>query len=171
MVEKKSTAPTTDVRTSWLLTTWRDARGSSLGVVLDRSDGPIVRCAHARCAIAEPDPSGDLDGDRIDSEEVRTTRLKRGQGGQMGILSWIVVGAIAGVIAKLLMPGRDPGGCIITILLGILGAIVGGFLVGLVVGGDVVTGINVPTIVVAVFGAILLLALYRVFVGRRSWSG
>lgn len=86
----------------------------------------------------------------------------------MGILSWIIVGAIAGVIAKLIMPGRDPGGFIITILLGIVGAIVGGFLVGLVVGGDVVTGINLTTIVVAVLGAILLLALYRVFAGRRS---
>jgi uncharacterized membrane protein YeaQ/YmgE (transglycosylase-associated protein family) len=88
----------------------------------------------------------------------------------MGILSWIIVGAIAGVIAKLIMPGKDPGGFIITILIGIVGAIVGGFLVGLVVGGDVVTGINLTTIIVAVLGAILLLALYRVFESRRSRS-
>ena len=50
----------------------------------------------------------------------------------MGILSWIVFGLIAGVIAKLLMPGRDPGGCIVTMLLGVAGAFVGGFLFRLV---------------------------------------
>ena len=88
----------------------------------------------------------------------------------MGILSWIVVGLIAGVIAKLLLPGRDPGGCIITMLIGIAGAIVGGYLVGLFVGGDVVTGINVTTILVAVLGAIVLLLLYRLLLGRRASS-
>jgi len=80
-------------------------------------------------------------------------------GGTVGILSWIVVGLIAGVIAKLLLPGRDPGGCIITMLIGIAGAIVGGFIVGLFVGGDVITGVNVTTILVAVLGAIILLLL------------
>ena len=88
----------------------------------------------------------------------------------MGILSWIVVGLIAGVIAKLLLPGRDPGGCIITMLIGIAGAILGGFLVGLFVGGDVITGVNVTTIVVAVVGAIILLLLYRLLLGRRASS-
>jgi uncharacterized membrane protein YeaQ/YmgE (transglycosylase-associated protein family) len=86
----------------------------------------------------------------------------------VGILSWIVVGLIAGVIAKLLLPGRDPGGCIITMLIGIAGAILGGFIVGLFVGGDVVTGVNVTTIVVAVLGAIILLLLYRLLLGRRA---
>lgn len=86
----------------------------------------------------------------------------------MGIISWIVVGLIAGVIAKLIMPGRDPGGWIITILLGVVGAVVGGFLVGLVVGGDVITGINFTTILVAILGAVILLALYRFFVARGS---
>jgi len=88
----------------------------------------------------------------------------------VGILSWIVVGLIAGVIAKLLLPGRDPGGCIITMLIGIAGAILGGFLVGLFVGGDVVTGVNVTTILVAVVGAIILLLLYRLLLGRRASS-
>lgn len=88
----------------------------------------------------------------------------------MGILSWIVVGLIAGVIAKLLLPGRDPGGCIITMLIGIAGAILGGFLVGLFVGGNVVTGVNVTTILVAVVGAIILLLLYRLLLGRRASS-
>lgn len=86
----------------------------------------------------------------------------------MGILSWIVVGLIAGVIAKLLLPGRDPGGCIITMLIGIAGALLGGFIVGFFVGGDVVTGVNVTTIIVAVLGAIILLLLYRLLLGRRA---
>ncbi len=91
-------------------------------------------------------------------------------GGTVGILSWIVVGLIAGVIAKLLMPGRDPGGCIITMLIGIAGAILGGFIVGLFVGGDVITGVNVTTVIVAVLGAIILLLLYRLLLGRRASS-
>ncbi len=56
----------------------------------------------------------------------------------MGVLSWIVFGLIAGIIAKLLMPGRDPGGCIITMLLGVAGAFVGGFFYRLVRDGGVV---------------------------------
>jgi uncharacterized membrane protein YeaQ/YmgE (transglycosylase-associated protein family) len=55
----------------------------------------------------------------------------------MGIIAWIVFGLIAGIIAKLLMPGRDPGGCIITMLLGIAGAFVGGFLYRLLTGREV----------------------------------
>ena len=86
----------------------------------------------------------------------------------MGILSWIIVGLIAGVLAKWIMPGRDPGGFIVTILIGIVGAVVGGFLVGLVVGGDLISGINVTTIVVATLGAIILLAVYRWFAGRSA---
>jgi uncharacterized membrane protein YeaQ/YmgE (transglycosylase-associated protein family) len=86
----------------------------------------------------------------------------------MGILSWIIVGLIAGALAKLIVPGRDPGGFIVTILIGIVGALVGGFVVGLLMGGDFVTGINITTIIVATLGAIVLLALYRLFVGRRS---
>jgi len=86
----------------------------------------------------------------------------------MGIVSWIVVGLIAGVLAKWIMPGKDPGGIVVMVLLGIVGAIVGGFLVGLVMPGDVITGINVTTIVVATLGAILLLVIYRLIVARRG---
>jgi uncharacterized membrane protein YeaQ/YmgE (transglycosylase-associated protein family) len=85
----------------------------------------------------------------------------------MGILSWIVVGLIAGVLAKVIMPGRDPGGIVVTVLLGIIGAIVGGFLVGLAMPGDFITGINITTIVVATLGAILLLLIYRLTFARR----
>jgi uncharacterized membrane protein YeaQ/YmgE (transglycosylase-associated protein family) len=85
----------------------------------------------------------------------------------MGILSWIVFGLIAGAIAKFLMPGRDPGGFIITILLGIAGAVVGGFI-GTSLGFGSVDGFNFGSFIIAVLGAIVLLILYRVLVGRRT---
>jgi len=78
----------------------------------------------------------------------------------MGILAWIVFGLIAGLLAKFLMPGPDPGGWIITILLGVAGALVGGFI-GQALGLGGVSGFNLGSMVVAVLGAILLLALYR----------
>jgi uncharacterized membrane protein YeaQ/YmgE (transglycosylase-associated protein family) len=88
----------------------------------------------------------------------------------VGILSWIIVGLVAGALAKLIMPGRDPGGILVTMLIGIIGAIIGGFVVGLFLGGDLITGINFTTIIVATLGAIILLALYRLVVGRRASS-
>ena len=72
----------------------------------------------------------------------------------MGIVNWIVIGLIAGVLAKWIMPGKDPGGIVVTVLRGIVGASVGGFLVGLLMPGDVITGINITTVVVASLGAI-----------------
>jgi len=84
----------------------------------------------------------------------------------LGIISWIVVGLIAGVLGKLIMPGRDPGGFIVTILIGMAGAVVGGFVVGLL-GGTGATGFNIWSILVATLGAIILLALYRLIAGRR----
>ena len=83
----------------------------------------------------------------------------------MGIIAWIVVGLIAGALAKLIMPGDDPGGIIVTILLGIVGAFVGGFVVNLL-GGAGVTGFNLWSIVVATLGAIVLLAVYRMVAAR-----
>lgn len=84
----------------------------------------------------------------------------------MGILSWIVFGLIAGLIAKLIMPGNDPGGFIITILLGIVGAVVGGFIAnGLGYGG--VDGFNFGSFIVAVIGSLVLLIGYRML-RRRS---
>ena len=85
---------------------------------------------------------------------------------RMGILAWIVVGLIAGALAKLIMPGDDPGGIIVTILIGIVGAFVGGFVVNLF-GGAGVSGFNIWSILVATLGAIILLAVYRLVVGRR----
>ena len=85
----------------------------------------------------------------------------------MGIIAWIVVGLIAGVLAKLIMPGDDPGGFIMTILLGIVGAFVGGFVVNLL-GGAGVSGFNLWSILVATLGAIILLAIYRLVAGRMT---
>ena len=84
----------------------------------------------------------------------------------MGIIAWIVVGLIAGALAKLIMPGDDPGGIIVTILLGIVGAFVGGFVVNLL-GGAGVSGFNLWSILVATLGAIILLGIYRLVAGRR----
>jgi uncharacterized membrane protein YeaQ/YmgE (transglycosylase-associated protein family) len=84
------------------------------------------------------------------------------------IMYWILFGLVAGVIAKLLMPGRDPGGCIITILLGIAGAMVGGWL------GQVL-GFYGPGeragMLMSIVGAVVILAIYRVIAGRRSRRG
>jgi uncharacterized membrane protein YeaQ/YmgE (transglycosylase-associated protein family) len=82
----------------------------------------------------------------------------------MGILSWILFGLVIGIIAKLMMPGRDPGGFIITILLGIAGALLGGF-VGRAMG---FYGPNQGAgWIMSILGAIILLAIYRMMVRRR----
>jgi len=81
-----------------------------------------------------------------------------------GILAWIVIGGIAGGIAKLLMPGRDPGGCIITILLGIAGAFVAGWLGQAVGWYEAGEGAG---FIAAIVGAFIILAIYRIIAGRR----
>ncbi len=78
----------------------------------------------------------------------------------MGILSWIILGLIAGALAKWLMPGKDGGGWIITCVLGIAGAFVGGF-VGSVLGISTAGGFSLGGIVTATVGALILLAVYR----------
>jgi uncharacterized membrane protein YeaQ/YmgE (transglycosylase-associated protein family) len=85
----------------------------------------------------------------------------------MGFISWIVLGLIVGLVAKFIMPGRDPGGFIVTILLGIAGAFVGGY-VGTALGFGTVTGFDLRSLVIAVGGAILLLVLYRVLKRRKA---
>jgi uncharacterized membrane protein YeaQ/YmgE (transglycosylase-associated protein family) len=79
----------------------------------------------------------------------------------MGMFSWIVLGLIAGALAKWLMPGKDGGGWIITMVLGIAGAFVGGYL-GTVLGvGGGATGVNIGSIITATIGAVVLLFIYR----------
>jgi uncharacterized membrane protein YeaQ/YmgE (transglycosylase-associated protein family) len=85
----------------------------------------------------------------------------------MGIIAWIVVGLIAGALAKLILPGDDPGGIIVTILVGIVGAFVGGFVFSLF-GGAGVSGFNIWSILVATVGAIILLLIYRLVAGRTT---
>ena len=81
------------------------------------------------------------------------------------LLYWIIIGLVAGVLAKAIMPGtsKEPSGWIMTILLGIVGAIVGGFLLGNLLG----TGL-LMSIVSATIGAIVVIALMRLFTGRRA---
>lgn len=86
----------------------------------------------------------------------------------MGILAWIVVGLIGGAIAKLLMPGRDPGGWIVTMLLGIAGAVVGGWIGRMLWGSTGADGVNLSSIGLSILGAIVLLVIYRMIVGRRT---
>lgn len=82
-----------------------------------------------------------------------------------GVLGWILFGLIAGVIAKLLMPGRDPGGFIVTVLIGIAGALLGGFI-GRALG--VYSAGEGAGIFMAIAGAVALLALYRLFTRRTT---
>ncbi len=82
-----------------------------------------------------------------------------------GIIGWIVIGLLAGGIAKLLMPGKDPGGCIITILLGIAGALVAGFL-GRAIGWYDEPG-DSAGFLAAIVGALLILGIYRLVLRRR----
>ncbi len=89
----------------------------------------------------------------------------------MGILAWIVLGLVAGAIAKLLMPGKDPGGWIVTMLLGIVGAVVGGWIGNVLWGSRGVSGFNLSSIGLAVLGAVVLLIIYRLVVGRRAGGG
>ena len=84
----------------------------------------------------------------------------------MGFLAWLGVGAVAGLLAKLIMPGNDPGGFFVAVLIGIAGAFVGGFIGGKLGIGEV-SGFNIGTIATATAGAVLLLIVYR-FVRRKT---
>ena len=81
----------------------------------------------------------------------------------MGILGWIVFGLVVGAIAKLLMPGRDPGGIIVTMVLGIIGALLGGFI-GRALG--MYSANEGAGFIMALIGAVLVLAIYRMSIGR-----
>lgn len=87
------------------------------------------------------------------------------------IIGWIIFGLIAGAVAKLLMPGRDPGGMFVTILLGIGGALVGGFIGRALWGSTGASDWSIGSFALAIAGAILLLFLYRLFIGRGRGTG
>ena len=87
----------------------------------------------------------------------------------MGIIAFIVLGLIAGVIAKAIMPGDDPGGFIITAIIGIVGALLGGFIAGAIFDADPLDEFfDISTWLTAIVGAIVLLLIYRLVVDRRS---
>jgi uncharacterized membrane protein YeaQ/YmgE (transglycosylase-associated protein family) len=86
----------------------------------------------------------------------------------VGIISWLVVGAIAGYLAGFLVKGDEGLGVIGHIALGIVGGLVGGFIAGVLTGGDYTTGINIVTIVVAIIGAVILVWGYNFIRGRSS---
>ena len=87
----------------------------------------------------------------------------------MGIIAFIILGLLAGAIAKALMPGDDPGGWIITTIIGVVGAIIGGLLAGVLFNADPLDEFfDISTWLTAIVGAIILLALYRVVVNRRG---
>jgi len=87
----------------------------------------------------------------------------------MGIIGWIVLGALAGVIAKALLPGDDPGGIIITPLIGIAGALIAGFVAQAIGFGDPIDEFfDWSTWIAAIIGAVVLLLIYRAFVARDS---
>ncbi|KUM83999.1 putative membrane protein YeaQ/YmgE (transglycosylase-associated protein family) [Streptomyces canus] len=86
----------------------------------------------------------------------------------MGIIAWILIGLLAGAIAKLLLPGKDPGGIIITMLIGIVGGLLGGWLGKVIFGVDSIDGFfDLSTWIAAIVGSLILLVLYRVVTGNR----
>lgn len=84
-----------------------------------------------------------------------------------GLLSWLLMGLIAGALGKWIMPGKDPGGIIVTILLGIGGALLGGWI-GSMIGIGTVDSFSLGSILLAVGGALIILFLYRKFAGKPA---
>jgi uncharacterized membrane protein YeaQ/YmgE (transglycosylase-associated protein family) len=89
----------------------------------------------------------------------------------MGIIGWIVLGLLAGAIAKLIMPGEDPGGFIVTTLIGIAGALLGGFIASALDIGDIDEFFDIGTWLIAIGGSLLLLFIYRLIAGDRTDTG
>jgi len=90
----------------------------------------------------------------------------------MGIIAFIILGLLAGWIAKAVMPGDDPGGLIVTMLIGVAGAILGGFLAGALFGAEPMDEFfDISTWLTAIVGALILLFLYRLVTGRNRARG
>jgi uncharacterized membrane protein YeaQ/YmgE (transglycosylase-associated protein family) len=85
----------------------------------------------------------------------------------MGIIGWIILGLLAGAIAKAILPGDDPGGIIVTMLIGIVGAILGGLIASALNIGHLDKFFDIGTWIIAILGALLLLVIYRAVTGHR----
>lgn len=86
----------------------------------------------------------------------------------MSIIAWLIVGAIAGWVAGKVVPGDEGYGVLGTIIAGIVGALVGGFLLGAITNEDWTTGINIPTLIAAIVGAIIVVYLWGMLARRRT---
>lgn len=86
----------------------------------------------------------------------------------MSILSWIILGLIAGALAKAIRPGRDPQGCIVTMIIGIVGAVIGGWIATMLGWGTVTGAFNLYSILIATAGAIIALAIWAALTGNRN---
>jgi uncharacterized membrane protein YeaQ/YmgE (transglycosylase-associated protein family) len=86
----------------------------------------------------------------------------------MGIIGWIVLGLIVGAIAKLIIPGKDPGGILVTLLLGVVGAFLGGLLGNWLFGVGIERFWSLNTWILAVVGSVIVLGIYRLIAGRRK---
>jgi uncharacterized membrane protein YeaQ/YmgE (transglycosylase-associated protein family) len=86
----------------------------------------------------------------------------------MGIIGWIILGLVAGAIAKAILPGDDPGGIFVTMAIGILGAIVGGLIASALDIGEIGDFFDIGTWVIAIAGSLVLLVAYRAIAGRRA---
>ena len=87
----------------------------------------------------------------------------------MGIIAFIILGLLAGALAKAVLPGDDPGGFIVTALIGVAGALIGGFLAGAIFDADPMDEFfDISTWLTAIIGSIILLLIYRLVTGRRS---
>jgi uncharacterized membrane protein YeaQ/YmgE (transglycosylase-associated protein family) len=84
----------------------------------------------------------------------------------MGFVAWIFFGLLAGAIAKYIMPGKDPGGCLVTILIGVIGSVIGGFLGTRVFHFGKVQGFDLRSLMIAILGSIVLLLLFRLIFSR-----
>ncbi len=89
--------------------------------------------------------------------------------GIMGLGSWMLMGLVAGAIAKFLLPGKDPGGCIMTSVIGVIGAMIGGLLATYLDFGGI-SGFDIRSLVIATLGAIILLIVLRLFKGDKRKS-
>lgn len=89
----------------------------------------------------------------------------------MNLLTWILLGLVAGALAKLIFPGKDPGGCLATIAIGVLGALLGGYLGTLLFGWGTVTGFDLRSIGIAIGGSLVLLGVFRLITPSGPGGG